>query len=146
MKSRIEIFRELTNKAADTYERKNADYGDSFAKTRELIPNAILVRLHDKLNRVTSLMLSGDQKVSDESIEDTLLDLANYALMELTERIHERQGELRRHDFTEFIKSRQPDSIEQAKCDYMHGDACWAQKGAPRCDSNPLCCDLVKGD
>lgn len=92
MKSKIEIFCELTNKACETYERKNADYGDSFAKTRELIPNAILVRLHDKLNRVTSLMLKGNQKVSDESIEDTLLDMANYCLMELTERTYEKQG------------------------------------------------------
>ena len=56
-KNKIEIFCELTYKACETYEAKNADYGDSFAKTRELIPNAILVRLHDKLNRLTSLML-----------------------------------------------------------------------------------------
>lgn len=91
MKTKIEIFCELTNKACETYERKDADYGSSFTKTRELIPNAILVRLHDKLNRVTNLMLKGNQKVSDESIEDTLLDLANYCLMELTERIYERQ-------------------------------------------------------
>lgn len=91
MKNRIEIFCELTNKACETYERKNADYGDSFVKTRAIVPNAILVRLHDKLNRVTNLMLKNDQKVADESIEDTLLDLANYALMELTERIYEKQ-------------------------------------------------------
>ena len=89
--TKAEIFAQLTSRAAETYAAKNHDYGDSFAKTRELIPNAILVRLHDKLNRVTSLLLKGEQKVCDESVEDTLLDLANYALMELTERIYERQ-------------------------------------------------------
>ena len=94
MKTKIEIFREITDKAADTYERKNADYGDSFAKTRDLIPNAILVRLHDKLNRLTSLMLKGDQRVADESIEDTMLDMANYCIMELVERAYEKQKPL----------------------------------------------------
>ena len=34
MKSRAEIFKELTEKAADIYRRKNADYGDSFVKVR----------------------------------------------------------------------------------------------------------------
>lgn len=145
MKSKIEIFRAMTEKAADTYERKNADYGDSFAKTRALVPNAILVRLHDKLNRVTSLMLKGDQKVSDESIEDTLLDMANYCLMELTERAYEKQGELRRPGFAKFAGEGQFESIEQAKCDYEKRGFCQAQKGAPRCDSNPDVCDVRRG-
>lgn len=139
MKSKIEIFCELTNKACETYELKNADYGDSFAKTRQLIPNAILVRLHDKLNRATSLLLKGDQKVSDESVEDTLLDMANYCLMELTERIHERQSE------GEVIgRTMAGEAICVPLCEYDHGGFCWAQKGTPRCDSNPTVCDLAK--
>lgn len=92
MKSRAEIFKELTEKAADTYRRKNADYGDSFVKVRNKFPDSVLVRLNDKLNRLEVLM--GKKKkaeVKDESIEDTLLDLANYALMELTERLYEKQ-------------------------------------------------------
>lgn len=93
MKSRAEIFKELTEKAADTYRRKNADYGDSFVKVRNKFPDSVLVRLNDKLNRLEVLM--GKKKkaeVKDESIEDTLLDLANYALMELTERLYEKQA------------------------------------------------------
>lgn len=93
MKTRAEIFKELTEKAADTYRRKNADYGDSFVKVRNKFPNSVLIRLNDKLNRLEMLMGNAKKaEVKDESIEDTLLDLANYALMELTERLYERQS------------------------------------------------------
>ena len=64
------------------YERKNADYGDSFAQSLDkhgLI--AAIVRMDDKLNRVTSLNSSGDIQVTDESLRDTVMDLANYAIM-----------------------------------------------------------------
>jgi len=40
----------------------------------------IIVRITDKLGRVVQL-LKKDAKVSDESIHDTLIDLANYALL-----------------------------------------------------------------
>lgn len=70
----------------DTYKAKNADYGDSFAQVREKYPNAILIRLNDKLNRLETLMNRAEQQVNDESVEDTLLDLANYCIMELVER------------------------------------------------------------
>lgn len=70
----------------ETYKAKNADYGDSFAQVRDKYPNAILIRLNDKLNRLETLMNGAEQHVSDESVEDTLLDLANYCIMELVER------------------------------------------------------------
>lgn len=73
----------------DTYKAKNADYGDSFAQVRSKYPNAILIRLNDKLNRLETLMNGAEQHVQDESIDDTLLDLANYCIMELVERTHE---------------------------------------------------------
>lgn len=88
--TRVQIFENLVKKAADTYKAKNADYGDSFVKVRQKYPNSILIRLNDKLSRLETLMdKSKDAQVKDESIDDTLLDLANYALMELTERIYE---------------------------------------------------------
>lgn len=43
------------------------------------------IRLGDKFNRFKTLSRSNDQKVTDESIRDTLLDLANYALMTVLE-------------------------------------------------------------
>lgn len=69
----------------ETYKAKNADYRDSFALVRRKYPNAILIRLNDKLNRLETLMNGGKQQV-DESIDNTLLDLANYCVMELVER------------------------------------------------------------
>ena len=78
----LAICRELH----DTYKAKNADYGDSFAMVRNKYPNAILIRLNDKLNRLETLMNGVEQHVQDESVDDTLLDLANYCIMELVER------------------------------------------------------------
>ena len=65
-----------------TYERKNADYGDSFAQSLDkhgLI--AAIVRMDDKMNRVINLYKADERLVEDESIRDTLMDLANYAIM-----------------------------------------------------------------
>jgi hypothetical protein len=70
----------------DIYTKKNHDYGDSFAKLRTELPNSILVRIYDKYSRLKTLLEGSEQKVKDESIEDTLMDLANYCIMELVER------------------------------------------------------------
>lgn len=85
---KIDIHEDLCNELHDLYVDKNSDYGDSFSKVRIDIPNAILVRLSDKLNRLKSLMNKpeSEQKVRYESIDDTLMDIANYALLELVER------------------------------------------------------------
>lgn len=71
------IFEEMFS----TYVKKNADYGNSFEKSIEkfgLVASA--VRLSDKLERFSNLICN-DAQVKDESIEDTLLDMANYAAM-----------------------------------------------------------------
>lgn len=64
------------------YARKNADYGDSFHNTYldygMVMP---LIRLDDKLSRLKALYKKGNRQVQDESVRDTLLDLANYAIM-----------------------------------------------------------------
>ena len=70
----------------EIYTQKNNDYGDSFAEMRKEYPNAILIRIHDKYARLKRLMSGIEQQVHDESIEDTLMDLANYCIMELVER------------------------------------------------------------
>jgi len=44
-----------------------------------------LIRLGDKLSRLETLVLRGNQMVSDESVADTLYDLANYAIMTIME-------------------------------------------------------------
>lgn len=69
------------------YKAKNADYGDSFHKSFEeygLTMSAI--RLEDKLNRLKHFAKNAQlAKVKDESVRDTLLDLANYAIMTVME-------------------------------------------------------------
>lgn len=90
-KQRIDEHEYLCDEIHELYLLKNADYGDSFRKVREEIPNAILVRLSDKLNRLKKLMQNPEQQqIKEESIDDTLMDLANYALLELVERRLER--------------------------------------------------------
>lgn len=68
------------------YARKNHDYGDSFHQTFVEEGMAMpRIRLGDKFSRFKTLTQSGGQQVTDESIRDTLLDIANYAIMTVLE-------------------------------------------------------------
>lgn len=74
-------FRDITDSMIQTYQAKNQDYGNSFEKTLDRFGFvASIIRLSDKMNRIESLSQK-KAKVESESIEDTLLDLANYAIM-----------------------------------------------------------------
>lgn len=64
---------------------KNGDYGNSVHDTYEKYGlTSFLVRLEDKLNRARTLSQK-ERLVSDEKLEDTLLDLANYAILAVIE-------------------------------------------------------------
>lgn len=78
-------FKDITEQMFSLYHRKNADYGDSFAKSFEKFGmQSTLMRLTDKYNRLESLTTGNNVRlVENESIEDTLLDIANYAIMTL---------------------------------------------------------------
>jgi hypothetical protein len=81
----VERMYELATSIADTYARKNADYGDSFhTSVQKYGLIAALTRMSDKWNRLENLMLHGNGQVN-ESITDTLIDLAAYALMTVME-------------------------------------------------------------
>lgn len=82
---KVQIHRNICNKLNETYSNKNHDYGDSFFELRKRFPSAILIRLFDKYMRLESLLSGKNQKVIEESIYDTLLDMANYCIMELVE-------------------------------------------------------------
>ena len=78
----VEQFKKMTAKMAELYEEKNRNYGNSFDKS--LDEDGLLVskiRLGDKYNRFSSLLKQKSEGTSDESIVDTLVDLANYAIM-----------------------------------------------------------------
>lgn len=80
------MHREICEEINDLYARKNHDYGDSFHQTFVEEGMAMArIRLGDKFNRFKTLYRSGEQKVDDESIRDTLIDLANYAIMTVLE-------------------------------------------------------------
>ena len=79
---KIEKFHQIVNEMANLYAKKNSNYGDSFGKLyNELGPIAGLVPLHNKLDRLTNLIKGGRNDF--ESIEDTIRDLACYAVMNL---------------------------------------------------------------
>ena len=81
---KAKMFREIVNEMADLYEKKNANYGDSFGQLFDALgPISGLVPLHNKLDRATSL-IKGNQN-NFESLEDTFKDLACYAIMNLIE-------------------------------------------------------------
>jgi hypothetical protein len=73
-------MKEIQDKALELFARKNADYGDAFA-TFGLI--GVLVRIEDKIKRALSISNTGVTLVNDEGLQDTLLDLHNYAAMAL---------------------------------------------------------------
>lgn len=88
-------FKEVVNGMISTYVRKNHDYGNSFDKSLDKFGLvASVVRIGDKMNRIESLINKSVQNpaypsvsvkdvnlVKDESIKDTLLDMASYCVM-----------------------------------------------------------------
>ena len=86
MSSKIEKHKKICEELNVLYAKKNHDYGDSFHLSFVEEGMAMArIRLGDKLNRFKALSRNGEQKVSDESIRDTLIDLANYAIMTILE-------------------------------------------------------------
>lgn len=77
---------------ADLLKRKNADYGDSFSEAPYLLPNittnvSAYIRLSDKFHRLRTLLAltEQDRRVVEESVEDTLRDIAGYCLLLLAD-------------------------------------------------------------
>ena len=74
--------KEIVNHLIDIYVAKNKDYGNSAHLTYvEFGEVALVIRISDKLSRLRTLMLSGEQNVKDESIADTIGDAVTYLCM-----------------------------------------------------------------
>lgn len=86
MPSKIEKHKRICDELNVLYAKKNHDYGDSFhfsfLEEGMAMPR---IRLGDKFNRFKTLSRNGTREVNDESIRDTLIDLANYAIMTILE-------------------------------------------------------------
>lgn len=82
-----DVFRDLTSRMNDIFQAKRNDYGPSTEDTfKRYGAVSLLVRMRDKLNRLDNLLVSKlRSSVNDERVEDTLLDLANYALITILE-------------------------------------------------------------
>ena len=83
---KVNTFEDITIALRKLYEAKNRDYNDSFGQSfaKWGLPMSC-IRLGDKLNRLESFAQDKKMFVKDESVKDTLMDLANYAIMTLVE-------------------------------------------------------------
>lgn len=75
-------FEEITKQMFEIYMKKNKDYGNSFDQSLDKWGLSVAaIRLGDKLNRFESFVKNGSFSVNNESVRDTLSDLATYAVM-----------------------------------------------------------------
>ena len=90
----VHEHRELTTLLNSLYKVKNKKYGDSFGQSiREFGYISALTRMSDKYNRLKQLIMSNQTgSDTDESLEDTLVDLANYCLMTIMELNHDKEN------------------------------------------------------
>ena len=85
------LHKSLLEELHETYIRKNKDYGDSFSRTyKNLGIISAITRISDKYNRLVNLAKNNNPQVTNESITDTLLDMANYCIMTVMEIAEER--------------------------------------------------------
>lgn len=81
----IERFDLVLEEMLQTYEAKNADYGNSFGDTiKEFGYTPAVARINDKLNRIKN-MVKGNKMKYNESMRDNLLDIATYCVMTVIE-------------------------------------------------------------
>ena len=78
MSNRVQQMMTVQKEGLELFKRKNADYGDAFAKYGTI---GVLMRIEDKIQRSMSITKNGVTLVKNECIRDTLIDLHNYAAM-----------------------------------------------------------------
>lgn len=89
----IKFSQEFFENCIETMQKKNQDYTgakdtqDPFANFRAVevfgieTEKGFITRMTDKMARIGSFVKRGELAVKDESVKDTLLDLANYAML-----------------------------------------------------------------
>ena len=88
----IQEHKAVCNMLNAIYEQKNRAYGNSFGDTyQNLGIISAVTRISDKFNRLKTLCRQPDIPQGDESIADTLLDMANYCIMTYMEFENENQ-------------------------------------------------------
>ena len=75
-------FEVITDEMADTYVKKNAMYGNSFENLLNQLGDVSgVTQIAHKSNRLISLVQGTDNNA--ESMRDTLMDMANYCVMQV---------------------------------------------------------------
>lgn len=78
-------FETILERMAEIHRVKNSDYGNSYELSARLlgrpVVEGLLHRMSDKLARACRLAQGQEAQVKDEALADTLLDLANYAVL-----------------------------------------------------------------
>ena len=68
----------IQKEAIALFEKKNKDYGDTFAQHGSI---GVMIRMNDKINRYLSVKKRSIEYVKTETLRDTLIDLYNYTAM-----------------------------------------------------------------
>lgn len=147
--NKVNTHKQICEELNALYARKNADYGDSFGKSfKEYGLTMACIRLEDKLNRIKALR-TREAKVADESVIDTITDLANYAIMTLVEmRMEDTTPDTTPEDFPE-LEDKHPHLPKVGD----HGQSCIRDNPYCLCNScrrdhepgdGPLCCTAHK--
>ena len=82
--TQFEKIEKVLNEMFELYKKKNADYGDGITKNLDNYKIAFpsyIFRIKEKAERCLSLQENGEAQVKDEKLTDTLLDIANYAVI-----------------------------------------------------------------
>lgn len=75
-------FEAITKKMHSIFRKKNHDYGNSFEQSlNEEGLAASRIRIGDKWNRFKQLSKGAKAQVNDESLRDTLIDMAVYSVL-----------------------------------------------------------------
>jgi hypothetical protein len=78
-------FETILDRMAEIHRTKNSDYGNSYELSARLlgrpVVEGLLHRMSDKLARACRLAQGQEAQVKDEALADTLMDLANYAVL-----------------------------------------------------------------
>ena len=78
----IDTFESVLDEMKELHAKKDKDYGSAFHKSfEEFGVTSGVVRLNDKMERVKSLVKNGKAEVKDDSLLDSLKDMACYAVM-----------------------------------------------------------------
>lgn len=117
----------LANEMTELYARKNRDYGNSFDKSMDKFGLVVAaIRIGDKVNRLQSLISKrGEAEVKDESLADTFMDTACYAIMSIMWTESKESEDVKGEIYSWYLSCEHVDEIpkEQAAVgDYAYTD------------------------